>query len=66
MWPYCRSLLIHYGEHLGLDSKKVPGNSSVSQFAEAMAKAWTEYNNPRLDLSQRFWFFSAAAFPEVN
>ncbi|KAJ0078571.1 hypothetical protein Patl1_22757 [Pistacia atlantica] len=42
-----RSLLIHYGEHLGLDSKKIPGNSSVSRFAEAMAKAWTEYNNPR-------------------
>ncbi|XP_031276400.1 glutathione synthetase, chloroplastic [Pistacia vera] len=42
-----RSLLIHYGEQLGLDSKKIPGNSSVSRFAEAMAKAWTEYNNPR-------------------
>ncbi|KAK9215408.1 hypothetical protein WN944_007413 [Citrus x changshan-huyou] len=42
-----RSLLIHYGERLGLDSKKVPGNSAVIQFAEAMAKAWTEYNNAR-------------------
>ncbi|XP_044500729.1 uncharacterized protein LOC123221850 isoform X4 [Mangifera indica] len=43
----CRSLLIHYGEHLGLDSKKIPDKSSVSQFAEAMVKAWTEYNNSR-------------------
>ncbi|XP_031261587.1 glutathione synthetase, chloroplastic-like, partial [Pistacia vera] len=34
------------GPGLGLDSKKIPGNSSVSRFAEAMAKAWTEYNNP--------------------
>ncbi|KAH9688729.1 glutathione synthetase [Citrus sinensis] len=42
-----RSLIIHYGERLGLDSKKVPGNSAVIQFAEAMAKAWTEYNNAR-------------------
>ncbi|KAL5770841.1 hypothetical protein ACOSP7_014995 [Xanthoceras sorbifolium] len=42
-----RSLLIHYGEQLGLDSRKIPGNTAVSQFAEALAKAWTEYNNPR-------------------
>lgn len=48
LWSYCRSLLIHYGEHLGLDSKKIPDKSSVSQFAEAMVKAWTEYNNSRL------------------
>ncbi|KAK4852271.1 hypothetical protein QYF36_022557 [Acer negundo] len=42
-----RNLLIHYGEQLGLDSKKIPGNTAVKQFAEALAKAWTEYNNPR-------------------
>ncbi|OWM85393.1 hypothetical protein CDL15_Pgr019017 [Punica granatum] len=42
-----RSLLHHYGENLGLDSKNVPHNSAVNQFAEALAKAWTEYNSPR-------------------
>ncbi|KAK3200353.1 hypothetical protein Dsin_023768 [Dipteronia sinensis] len=42
-----RNLLIHYGDQLGLDSKKIPGNTAVKQFAEVLAKAWTEYNNPR-------------------
>ncbi|THG08908.1 hypothetical protein TEA_015822 [Camellia sinensis var. sinensis] len=42
-----RSLLNQYKEQLGLDSRRIPGNSSVSRFAEALAKAWTEYNNPR-------------------
>nr|AFF18845.1 glutathione synthetase [Dimocarpus longan]AFY17070.1 glutathione synthetase [Dimocarpus longan] len=42
-----RSLLIHYGEQLRLDSKNIPHNPAVSQFAEALAKAWTEYNNPK-------------------
>ncbi|VVA12755.1 Hypothetical predicted protein [Prunus dulcis] len=42
-----RSLLNHYGEFLGLDSKRVPNNPAASQFVEALAKAWTEYNNPR-------------------
>lgn len=40
-----RSLLNDYGSDLGLDSQKVPDNAAVSQFAEAMAKAWSEYNN---------------------
>ncbi|KAL6323981.1 hypothetical protein AAG906_006252 [Vitis piasezkii] len=42
-----RSLLNHYGKHLGLDYKRIPGNSAVTQFAEALAQAWKEYNNPR-------------------
>ncbi|CAB4315552.1 unnamed protein product [Prunus armeniaca] len=42
-----RSLLNHYGEFLGLDSKRVPNNPAASQFVEALAKAWTEYNDPR-------------------
>ncbi|BFG37023.1 hypothetical protein CerSpe_232970 [Prunus speciosa] len=42
-----RSLLNHYGEFLALDSKRVPNNPAASQFVEALAKAWTEYNNPR-------------------
>ncbi|KAI5326499.1 hypothetical protein L3X38_035573 [Prunus dulcis] len=41
-----RSLLNHYGEFLGLDSKRVPNNPAASQFVEALAKAWTEYTNP--------------------
>ncbi|XP_058002796.1 glutathione synthetase, chloroplastic [Hevea brasiliensis] len=42
-----RNLLKHYGEWLGLDSKRIPSNNTVNRFAEALAKAWTEYNNPR-------------------
>ncbi|KAD7478408.1 hypothetical protein E3N88_01544 [Mikania micrantha] len=41
-----RSLLSHYEKPLGLDSQKVPINMSASKFAEALAKAWTEYSNP--------------------
>ncbi|BBH06632.1 hypothetical protein Prudu_018341 [Prunus dulcis] len=41
------SLLNHYGEFLGLDSKRVPNNPAASQFVEALAKTWTEYTNPR-------------------
>ncbi|XP_020101793.1 glutathione synthetase, chloroplastic isoform X3 [Ananas comosus] len=40
-----RNLLNHYGKHVGLDSRKVPGNTAVSRYAEALAKAWSEYNN---------------------
>lgn len=42
-----RNLLIHYGEPLGLDSKNIPANPAVDRFAEALSKAWAEYNNPR-------------------
>ncbi|KAK4797122.1 hypothetical protein SAY86_029448 [Trapa natans] len=42
-----RSLLGHYGESLGLDSKRIPQNTAVDQYAEVFAKAWAEYNNPR-------------------
>ncbi|XP_009335641.2 glutathione synthetase, chloroplastic [Pyrus x bretschneideri] len=42
-----RSLLNHYGESLGLDSKRVPNNPAATRFVEALAKAWIEYNNPR-------------------
>ncbi|PRQ42102.1 putative glutathione synthase [Rosa chinensis] len=42
-----RSLLSNYGEFLGLDSKRIPDNAAVSQFSMALARAWTEYNNPR-------------------
>ncbi|MCI17603.1 glutathione synthetase chloroplastic-like [Trifolium medium] len=27
--------------------KRVPVNTADSQYAEALAKAWSEYNNPR-------------------
>ncbi|KAM5561344.1 glutathione synthetase, chloroplastic [Rosa sericea] len=42
-----RSLLSNYEEFLGLDSKRIPDNAAVSQFSTALARAWTEYNNPR-------------------
>ncbi|URD77629.1 glutathione synthetase [Musa troglodytarum] len=40
-----RNLLNQYGKDLGLDSRRVPGNTAVSRFADALAKAWNEYNN---------------------
>ncbi|CAL0302278.1 unnamed protein product [Lupinus luteus] len=42
-----RSILSHYGKSVGLNSENVPANSAASQFAEALAKAWTEANLPR-------------------
>ena len=68
IWWSSRSLLDSYGELLQLDSKRIPGNTSVSQFADALAKAWTEYNNPRLGLTEYPTFlpyFSALAFSEL-
>lgn len=46
-WSFSRSILSHYGKLLGLDYERVPANSAVSQYVEALAKAWGEYNNPR-------------------
>lgn len=40
-----RNLLKYYGKDLGLDSKRVPGNTAVRGFADALAQAWNEYNN---------------------
>lgn len=56
----CRNLLSHHGKHLGLDSRRVPGNMAVSRFAEALAKAWKEYNNPRFEnhIFLVFWISS--------
>ncbi|RYR52519.1 hypothetical protein HN51_014640 [Arachis hypogaea] len=42
-----RNTLSHYGKLLELDSERVPANNSVNLFVEALAKAWSEYNNPR-------------------
>ncbi|XP_047310495.1 glutathione synthetase, chloroplastic [Impatiens glandulifera] len=42
-----RNLINQYGGQLGLDHKKVPENAAVIQYANALAKAWTEFNNPR-------------------
>ncbi|XP_057962437.1 glutathione synthetase, chloroplastic [Malania oleifera] len=42
-----RNLLNQYKEYLGLDFNRVPGNTTASRFAEALAKAWNEYNNHR-------------------
>ncbi|TVU23908.1 hypothetical protein EJB05_26296, partial [Eragrostis curvula] len=40
-----RNLLIQYGKVLGLDSERIPRNWASSQFADALARAWSEYNN---------------------
>ncbi|KAG6773259.1 hypothetical protein POTOM_020521 [Populus tomentosa] len=45
--PEAGNLLNYHGEHIGLDPRRIPGNTSVDKFAEALAKAWTEYNRPR-------------------
>ncbi|KAH1195939.1 Glutathione synthetase, chloroplastic [Glycine max] len=42
-----RYILSRHGKLLGLDSKRIPANNAVNQYAEALAKAWSEYNNPR-------------------
>ncbi|KAL9320307.1 hypothetical protein ACSQ67_012146 [Phaseolus vulgaris] len=42
-----RYILSRHGKVLGLDSKSIGANDAVNQNAEALAKAWSEYNNPR-------------------
>ncbi|BAT88045.1 hypothetical protein VIGAN_05148100 [Vigna angularis var. angularis] len=42
-----KSLISQYGNILGLDPNRVPANNAVDQSAEALAKGWSEYNNPR-------------------
>ncbi|PIN14959.1 Glutathione synthetase [Handroanthus impetiginosus] len=42
-----RSLLHEFKQHLSLDPERSPLNNTVGQFAEALSKAWAEYNNPR-------------------
>jgi glutathione synthase len=32
---------------LGLDQASVVANTAITQHAEALARGWTEYNNPR-------------------
>lgn len=47
-WSFSRYILSRHGKLLELDSKRIPANNAVYQYAEALAKAWSEYNNPRL------------------
>ncbi|CAI9102306.1 OLC1v1000553C2 [Oldenlandia corymbosa var. corymbosa] len=42
-----RMLLHQYKEHLLLDPERIPINNAVNGFADALAKAWKEYDNPR-------------------
>ncbi|XP_027352818.1 glutathione synthetase, chloroplastic-like [Abrus precatorius] len=42
-----RHILSHHGKLVGLDSKRVPANNAANQFAETLANAWSEHNNPR-------------------
>ncbi|KAF5206216.1 Glutathione synthetase protein [Thalictrum thalictroides] len=42
-----RHLLSHYGGDLKLDSTRVPENMASTRYADALAKAWKEYNNAR-------------------
>ncbi|CAI9785533.1 unnamed protein product [Fraxinus pennsylvanica] len=42
-----RSLLHQYKQYLALNPERIPQNNAFTQFAEALSKAWSEYNNPR-------------------
>lgn len=42
-----RSLHQKYKENIGVDPNRIPANNAVNQFAEALAKAWNEYGDPR-------------------
>jgi len=39
-----RSLINQYVHLLSLEPKRVPGNAASSKFAEALARAWAEFN----------------------
>ena len=49
---------------LGLDSERIPRNYAATQFAEALGKAWAEYNNDRSTLLQfeNFMFILSRLF----
>lgn len=47
LWPFPRNIISHHGKLLGLDLGKVPVNTGASEFAETLAKAWLEYDDPR-------------------
>ena len=60
-WSFSRYILSRHGKLLGLDSKRIPANNAVNQYAEALAKAWSEYNNPRSVQTKKIsWTFTAA------
>ncbi|MCD7472416.1 Glutathione synthetase [Datura stramonium] len=42
-----RSLLQQYREDVASDPNRIPINNAVNQFAEALAKTWNEYGDPR-------------------
>lgn len=42
----------------------IPENHAGNQYAEALVKAWTEYNNPRLDL--KIWSSYSSPFLKPN
>ncbi|KAJ4773545.1 hypothetical protein LUZ62_057802 [Rhynchospora pubera] len=58
-----RNVLGHYGQDLGLDSRNVPENPAVSQFAKALANAWSEYNASRDGHSVSVVYFRAGYTP---
>eukprot|EP01018_Ginkgo_biloba_P027467 Gb_14703 [translate_table: standard] len=40
-----RYLINHFGKHLSLDSKRIPENTAMNRYAEAIACAWKEFNH---------------------
>ncbi|KAG4913953.1 hypothetical protein JHK84_054404 [Glycine max] len=58
-----RYILSRHGKLLGLDSKRIPANNAVNQYAEALAKAWSEYNNPRDGQAISVIYFRAGYTP---
>ena len=45
-----RSLINQYVHLLSLEPKRVPGNAARSKFAEALARAWAEFNVDRFGM----------------
>lgn len=46
----CRTLIKQHGTLLGLEHKRVPANAANTQFAEALAQAWAEFNIDRFGM----------------
>ncbi|PWZ34337.1 hypothetical protein Zm00014a_025173 [Zea mays] len=45
-----RSLIKQYGTSLSLEHKRVPANAASTQFSEALAQAWSEFNIDRFGM----------------
>ncbi|KAH9287617.1 hypothetical protein KI387_031734, partial [Taxus chinensis] len=58
-----RYLINHFGEQYSLDSKRVPENTAMERYAEALSHAWKEFNDLREQRIVAVVYFRAGYMP---